>query len=153
MGSYGSGSGSCGLSGTLEEELGGQSVSVQVHVHAHSSMSSKNANANAKALEAAAVLPLLAEEDLLQDAHLSVPLGHLLGAVGSGADQAAGQRQGPGRRPRDPLLHGVVGEPPRHLKRLPVHHQLPLGRLAKVLDLVDVDWWGLGGRGEDGQGF
>lgn len=88
-----------------------------------------------------AVVPLLAEEDLLQDAHLPVPLGHLLRAVGSGGDQAAGQRQGSGRRPRDPLLHGVVGQPPRHLKRLPVHHQLPLGRFAKVLDLVDVDWW------------
>lgn len=87
-----------------------------------------------------AAVPLLAEEDLLEDAHLSVPLGQLLGAVGPGADQAAGQGQGSGRRPRDPLLHGVVGQTPRHLERLPVHHQLPLGRFSKVLDLVDVDW-------------
>lgn len=85
------------------------------------------------------VLPLFAEEDLLQDAHLTVSLGQFLRAVGPVDDQAAGQRQGPRGRPGDPLLHGVVGEPTGHLKRLPVHHQLSFGGLTKVLNLVDVD--------------
>lgn len=90
------------------------------------------------------VLPLFTEEDLLQDAHLSVPLGEFLCAVGPEDDQAAGQRQGPRGGPGHPLFHRIVGKPSGHLKRLPVHHQLPFCRLPKVLDFVDVDCdWGI----------
>lgn len=85
------------------------------------------------------VLPLFAEEDLLQDAHLTVSLGEFLCAVGPGDDQAAGQCQGPRGGPGDPLFHGVMGAPSGHLKRLPVHHQLSFSGLTEVLDLVDVD--------------
>lgn len=84
-------------------------------------------------------LPLFAEEDLLQDAHLSVPLGQLLCAVSSRGHQAASQHQGPWGCPGDPLFHGVVGKPTGHLKGVPVHHQLPFSSLAEVFDLVDVD--------------
>lgn len=34
-------------------------------------------------------LPLLVEEDFLENTHLSVPLGHLLTAVGPWTDQTA----------------------------------------------------------------
>lgn len=84
--------------------------------------------------------PLLAEEDLLQDAHLTVSLGELFRAVGPRGDQAAHQGEGSGLGPGHPLLHGIVGKPPSHLKRLPVHHQLSLSRLAEIFNLVDVDW-------------
>lgn len=85
-------------------------------------------------------LPLFAEKDLLQNAHLTIPLGEFLCAVGPGDDQAAGQRQRPGGCPWNPLFHGVMGEPTGHLKCLPVHHQLSFGSLTKVFDLVHVDY-------------
>lgn len=84
-------------------------------------------------------LPFFAEEDLLQDAHLTVSLGEFLCAVGSRGDQAASQGQGSWGRPGHPLFHGVMGEPTSHLKCLPVHHQLSFGGFPKVLNLVDVD--------------
>lgn len=87
-------------------------------------------------------VPLLGEEDLLQDARLAVPLCESLCAIGTSVDQGAGKGQGPRGAPGDALLHGVMGQAPRHLKRVAVHHHLALRRLAKVLDLVDVDWRG-----------
>ncbi len=84
------------------------------------------------------VLPFFAEEDLLQDAHLAVSLCEFLCAVGPRGDQAAAQGQRLWGGPGDPLLHGVMGEPTGHLKRLPIHHQLSLRCLPKVFNLVDI---------------
>ncbi len=86
------------------------------------------------------VLPLFAEEDLLQNAYLSVSLDHLLSAAGTRNDQAAYEGQRSWRSPGHPLLHGVVRMTTSHFKRLPVHHQLPLSRLAKVLNFINVHW-------------
>lgn len=55
------------------------------------------------------VKPFFAEEDLLQDAHLSVSLGQFLRAVGPGGNKAAGQRQRPRRCPGHSFFHGIVG--------------------------------------------
>lgn len=85
-------------------------------------------------------LPLLVEEDFLENTHLSIPLGHLLTAVGPCTDQTAWQDQRSRGCPGHPLFHGVMWESPGHLKCMPVHHQLPLGRFTKIFNLIYIYW-------------
>lgn len=82
--------------------------------------------------------PLLGEEDLLQDALDALGLREALAAAAAGDDERRRQLQGLGVGPGHLLLHGVVAEAPRRLEGVPVLQHLPLGRLAKVLDLVHV---------------